>query len=86
MSWQMTATQLATFSLSQPSRPKPLLKPAKPEKKTMNSPVQIATILCLWGLVIGAVYMLRAYRNIFQGDLSKASAYATGLQLSLIHI
>ena len=45
-------------------------------------PVQIATILCLWGLVIGAVYMLRAYRNIFQGDLSKASAYATVLQLS----
>ncbi len=37
-------------------------------------PVQIATILCLWGLVIGAVYMLRAYRNIFQGDLSKAAA------------
>lgn len=26
--------------------------------------------------------MLRAYRNIFQGDLSKASAYATGLQPS----
>lgn len=45
-------------------------------------PVQIATILCLWGLVIGAVYMLRAYRNIFQGDLSKASAYATELQPS----
>lgn len=42
-------------------------------------PVQIATILCLWGLVIGAVYMLRAYRNIFQGDLAKASAYATEL-------
>ena len=45
-------------------------------------PVRMATILCLWGLVIGAVYMLRAYRNIFQGDLSKASAYATGLQPS----
>ena len=42
-------------------------------------PVQFATILCLWGLVIGAVYMLRAYRNIFQGDLSKAAAYATEL-------
>ncbi len=42
-------------------------------------PVQIATICCLWGLVVGAVYMLRAYRNIFQGDLSKASAYATEL-------
>ncbi len=42
-------------------------------------PVQIATIFCLWGLVIGAVYMLRAYRNIFQGDLSKASERATSL-------
>lgn len=45
-------------------------------------PVQIATILCLWGLVVSAVYMLRAYRNIFQGELSKASAYATELQPS----
>lgn len=27
MSWQMTATQLATFSLSQPSRPKPMDQP-----------------------------------------------------------
>ena len=34
--------------------------------------VQIATILCLWGLVISAVYMLRAYRDIFQGELSKS--------------
>lgn len=43
--------------------------------------VQIATILCLWGLVIGAVYMLRAYRNIFQGDLSNASSYATSISV-----
>lgn len=47
--------------------------------KACFGPVQIATVCCLWGLVIGAVYMLRAYRNIFQGDLSKASDYATEL-------
>ncbi|MFP6874583.1 MAG: NADH-quinone oxidoreductase subunit M [Verrucomicrobiales bacterium] len=31
--------------------------------------LQVATILSLWGVVISAVYMLRAYRNIFQGEL-----------------
>jgi len=30
-------------------------------------PVQIACILAIWGVVISAVYMLRAYRRIFQG-------------------
>lgn len=34
-------------------------------------PVQIATIIALWGIVISAVYMLRAYRQIFQGDISE---------------
>ncbi|MEN8871600.1 MAG: hypothetical protein ABF380_12220, partial [Akkermansiaceae bacterium] len=29
--------------------------------------VQVATILALWGVVISAVYMLRAYRQTFQG-------------------
>ena len=29
--------------------------------------VQIATVLALWGVVISAVYMLRAYRQTFQG-------------------
>jgi NADH-quinone oxidoreductase subunit M len=29
--------------------------------------LQIATILALWGVVISAVYMLRAYRNVFMG-------------------
>ncbi len=29
--------------------------------------VQIACIISIWGVVISAVYMLRAYRNIFQG-------------------
>lgn len=30
---------------------------------------QIATIVGLWGVVISAVYMLRAYRKIFMGEL-----------------
>jgi NADH-quinone oxidoreductase subunit M len=30
---------------------------------------QIATALALWGVVISAVYMLRAYRDIFMGPL-----------------
>ena len=31
---------------------------------------QIATVLALWGVVISAVYMLRAYRAIFMGPLN----------------
>jgi NADH-quinone oxidoreductase subunit M len=31
-------------------------------------PLQIATICALWGVVISAVYTLRAYRQIFQGE------------------
>ena len=30
--------------------------------------IQVATVCALWGLVISAVYMLRAYRQIFQGE------------------
>lgn len=30
--------------------------------------IQIATVCALWGVVISAVYMLRAYRQIFQGE------------------
>ena len=30
---------------------------------------QIATVLGLWGVVISAVYMLRAYRKTFMGTL-----------------
>lgn len=33
-------------------------------------PLQWATILALWGVVISAVYMLRAFRNIFKGELA----------------
>jgi NADH-quinone oxidoreductase subunit M len=42
-------------------------------------PVQIACIISLWGVVISAVYMLRAYRNIFQGPPVQATAAAPDL-------
>ncbi len=44
-------------------------------------PVQIATILSLWGLVISAVYMLRAYRFTFQGESVEATAEVRDLRL-----
>jgi NADH-quinone oxidoreductase subunit M len=44
-------------------------------------PVQIACILSIWGVVISAVYMLRAYRNIFQGPAVKATESAADLTL-----
>ncbi len=31
----------------------------------------VATTLALWGVVISAVYMLRAYRAVFQGEIAK---------------
>ncbi len=31
---------------------------------------QVATVLALWGVVISAVYMLRAYRNTFMGTIA----------------
>ena len=34
---------------------------------------QFATVLALWGVVISAVYMLRAYRAIFMGEMSPES-------------
>jgi len=39
-------------------------------------PVQIACILSVWGVVISAVYMLRAYRRIFHGPAVKLTASA----------
>jgi NADH-quinone oxidoreductase subunit M len=42
-------------------------------------PVQITCILSIWGVVISAVYMLRSYRNIFQGPAVKATANAADL-------
>jgi NADH-quinone oxidoreductase subunit M len=44
-------------------------------------PVQIACILAIWGVVISAVYMLRAYRNIFQGAAVKSTEKAADLSL-----
>jgi len=35
---------------------------------------QIATILALWGVVISAIYMLRAYRAVFLGEPHKVVA------------
>lgn len=45
-------------------------------------PVQIACILSIWGIVISAVYMLRAYRSIFQGKQVKATSDVADLTLS----
>ncbi len=42
-------------------------------------PVQLATIGALWGLVISAIYMLRAFRNIFEGPVGKTTERATSL-------
>jgi NADH-quinone oxidoreductase subunit M len=43
--------------------------------------VQIACIFSLWGVVMSAVYMLRAYRNIFQGPCVTATESAADLTL-----
>ncbi|CAN5317387.1 NADH-quinone oxidoreductase subunit M [soil metagenome] len=42
------------------------------------SPLEIATICALWGVVISAVYMLRAYRHIFMGVGGTAPGSASG--------
>jgi NADH-quinone oxidoreductase subunit M len=42
-------------------------------------PVQIACILAIWGVVISAVYMLRAFRKIFQGPTVRATETAADL-------
>lgn len=41
--------------------------------------VQVATILALWGVVISAVYMLRAFRKTFQGPAKANSTDANDL-------
>jgi NADH-quinone oxidoreductase subunit M len=43
------------------------------------SPVQITCILAIWGVVISAVYMLRAYRRVFHGPTVKATANAADI-------
>jgi NADH-quinone oxidoreductase subunit M len=44
---------------------------------------QIATVLGLWGVVISAVYMLRAYRRVFMGSLAESLKSVTDLRQSL---
>ncbi|MEY2528286.1 MAG: NADH-quinone oxidoreductase subunit [Verrucomicrobiota bacterium] len=44
---------------------------------------QIATVLGLWGVVISAVYMLRAYRRVFMGALGESLGSVTDLHRSL---
>jgi NADH-quinone oxidoreductase subunit M len=44
---------------------------------------QIATVLALWGVVISTVYMLRAYRKVFMGDLSEQWRKVVDLRFSL---
>jgi len=44
---------------------------------------QIATVLALWGVVISAVYMLRAYRGLFMGSLNAKWAQLTDVQPSV---
>jgi len=45
-------------------------------------PVHIALIPSNWGVVISAIYMLRAYRNIFQGPVAKTTESAPDLTLA----
>jgi NADH-quinone oxidoreductase subunit M len=44
---------------------------------------QIATVLGLWGVVMSAVYMLRAYRAVFMGSLGDSVGNLTDLRRSL---
>jgi len=44
---------------------------------------QIATVLALWGVVISAVYMLRAYRSVFMGAIRESWSGGTDLRRSL---
>lgn len=45
-------------------------------------PVQLATVFALWGLVISAIYMLRAFRRVFEGEVKLASVRATKLSFT----
>ena len=44
---------------------------------------QIAVVLGLWGVLISAVYMLRAYRRVFMGALGESLGGVTDLRQSL---
>ena len=43
---------------------------------------QIATVCALWGVVVSAIYMLRAYRRVFLGQLRPAVAEGNGAALA----
>jgi NADH-quinone oxidoreductase subunit M len=49
---------------------------ANPERFTIY---QVATVLGLWGVVISAVYMLRAYRAVFMGAIGESLGSVTDL-------
>jgi len=53
---------------------------ANPERFTIY---QWATVLALWGVVISAVYMLRAYRAVFMGSMGESLSTITDLRRSL---
>lgn len=44
---------------------------------------QIVTVLGLWGVVMSAVYMLRAYRSVFMGTLADRCKGAVDLRMGL---
>lgn len=51
------------------------------DKSQPLGPVQIATIIAIWGVVISAVYMLRAFRNTFHAETTSNTESATDLTL-----
>jgi NADH-quinone oxidoreductase subunit M len=53
---------------------------ANPERFTIY---QWATVLGLWGVVISAVYMLRAYRAVFMGSMGESLSAITDLRRGL---
>jgi NADH-quinone oxidoreductase subunit M len=53
---------------------------ANPDRFTI---FQVATVLALWGVVISAVYMLRAYRSVFMGAVGESWSGVTDLRRGL---
>ena len=49
------------------------------KKDDCFGPVQIATVIAIWGVVITAVYMLRAFRHTFHGGTSSRTKDAVDL-------
>lgn len=53
---------------------------ANPDRFTI---FQVAAVLALWGVVISAVYMLRAYRSVFMGAVRESGSGVTDLRRGL---